>query len=234
MEVLKLSLQKKVFSLLKCFWDKIQTWNLWSFISILALLQPGYFILSVLCWMCTFPSRQYWRHVSVCWCQTELVSLPLRTRLTPYVVQQIGSMELSVKWSEEDKEKMVKFSMGTDDGQRSRFIPFIYASVCPCAELSVSLAVTVVPVLSFFSQVTNSLISTYETTVDITEADVNVTVMYMRFQNLSMIFFFICFWHFTSAFLSSINVIWRLYVTVCCSNIEAFYAFAQHTLTFMC
>lgn len=67
---------------------------------------------------------------------------------------------------------------------------YSYASVCLCAELSVSLVVTVVPILLFFSQVTNCLISAYETTVDIAEADVNVTVMYMHFQNLSMTHFF--------------------------------------------
>lgn len=68
----------------------------------------------------------------------------------------------------EDREKTVTFGMGKDDGKKVQFIPFIYASVCPCAAPSVSPAVTVVPILSFFSQVTNSLISTYETTDDIT------------------------------------------------------------------
>lgn len=79
--------------------------------------------------------------------------------------------------------------MGTDDRQRSQFI-LLCICLSVCAELSVSLVVTVVPILSFFSQVTNCLISAYETTVDIAEADVNVTVMYMHFQNLSMIYFF--------------------------------------------
>lgn len=84
---------------------------------------------------------------------------------------------------------MLKFSMGRDDGQSLQFMPFIYASACPGAELSVSLVVTVVPVLSFLSQVTISLICTYKTTADITKADVNVTVMYAHFQNLSIIYF---------------------------------------------
>lgn len=84
---------------------------------------------------------------------------------------------------------MLKFSMGRDDGQGLQFMPFIYTSACPCAELSVSLVVTVVPVLSFLSQVTSSLICTYKTTADITKADVNVTVMYTHFQNLSIIYF---------------------------------------------
>lgn len=97
---------------------------------------------------------------------------------------------------------MLKFSMGTDDGQSLQFMPFIYASACPCAELSVSPVVTVVPVLSFLSQVTNSLTCTYESTVDITKADVNVTVMYTHFHNLSIIFLF---YFFLTFHLSSIH-----------------------------
>lgn len=84
---------------------------------------------------------------------------------------------------------MLKFSMGRDDGQSLQFMPFIYASACPCAELSVSLVVTVVPVLSFLSQVTSPFVCTYKTMADITKADVNVTVMYTHCQNLSIIFF---------------------------------------------
>lgn len=78
---------------------------------------------------------------------------------------------------------MVTFSVRKEDGQRSLFTPFIYVSVCLFAELSVSLVVTVVPILSCFSQVTYILLSTYVC------------------PNSTMIFFFFLTFHLSSFFI---------------------------------
>lgn len=105
---------------------------------------------------------------------------------------------------------MVIFTVGTNDGQRSRFIPDFYASVCLCAEPSVSL---VVPILSFLTQVTNSLISTYEKhswhycSWCKCHCDVHEFLFFLFF------FFFTCFWHFSSASLAFINMSLNV---ICC------------------
>lgn len=143
--------------------------------------------------MCAFLC-EYLSHIRVCWCQTELVSSPLPTRHMPYVVQQIGSVELRVsrkcfrmkktkkRWWNLAQEQMI----GTDLNSFPLFMRLcVHVQSFQCHLLSL-----LYQFCHFFSQVTNSLISTYETTADITEADVNVTVMYMRFQNLSMFFFY--------------------------------------------
>lgn len=166
------------------------------------------------------------------------MSLPIRCM--PFLVQ-IGLWPCSQQMlqDQEGKEDMKIWNLAWEQmmGRGLTSYP-LFMHLCVCVQSFQCHKLSLMYQFCHFSQVTNSLISTYETTVDITEADVNVTVMYMRLQNLLMNFFCTCFWSFTSASLSfismSLNVICRLYVTFCCSNIDAIYAYTPRTLTFMC
>lgn len=108
--------------------------------------------------------------------------------------------------------------MGTDDGQRFSIQPVIYASVCPCAELSESLVVAVVPILSFFSQVTNSQKhlrnhSWHSWGWCKSHCDVHTFSI-----TCPWLLFWTRFWHFTSAPLSFMNIPFNVF---CCLFVTA-------------